>query len=189
MAISRKVSIKPRNNSKVLSSRKKYSGKTVKSRTGKKTEKTTDVTDKKAKKIKMLIKIFQKYPDIFPSGYFRFLAARLENHIDKKTLWYRKGVILTWIQYQKTVKKQPKCVIKPGDIKLDQLVNKSEGNGLAKEVLQQFLKKFEDNTIWLEVRADNKRAIRFYRKNGFRKACSIDFGNIKGIIMVRKARK
>ena len=59
----------------------------------------------KSKRVKSLIKIFQQYPEIFPSGYFRFLGARLQNHIDKKTLWYKNGVILTWIKYQKTVKR------------------------------------------------------------------------------------
>ena len=139
----------------------------------------------KSKKIKKLTKIFQQYPKIFPSGYFRFLAARLENHINKNTLWYRNGVVLTWIKYQKTVKKNDKCIIKPGDVKLDQIVNKNQGNGAAKKVVMQFLKKFEKNRIWLEVRANNKRAIRFYRKNGFKKVCNIKFGEIKGIMMVK----
>ena len=139
----------------------------------------------KSKKIKKLTKIFQQYPKIFPSGYFRFLAARLENHINKNTLWYRNGVVLTWIQYKKTVKKNDKCIIKPGDVKLDQIVNKNQGNGAAKKVVMQFLKKFEKNRIWLEVRANNKRAIRFYRKNGFKKVCNIKFGEIPGIMMVK----
>ena len=139
----------------------------------------------KSKKIKKLTKIFQQYPKIFPSGYFRFLAARLENHINKNTLWYRNGVVLTWIQYQKTVKKNDKCIIKPGDVKLDQIVNKNQGNGAAKKVVMQFLKKFEKNRIWLEVRANNKRAIRFYRKNGFKKVCNIKFGEIPGVMMVK----
>jgi hypothetical protein len=139
----------------------------------------------KSKKIKSLTKIFQQYPDIFPSGYFRFLGARLQNHIDKKTLWYKNGVILTWIKYQKTVKKTPKCIIKPGDVKLDQIVNKNQGNGAGKKVVLQFLKKFEKNRIWLEVRANNKRAIRFYRDRGFKKVCKIKFGEIPGIMMVK----
>lgn len=139
----------------------------------------------KSKKIKSLTKIFQQYPDIFPSGYFRFLGARLQNHIDKKTLWYKNGVILTWIKYQKTVKKTPKCIIKPGDVKLDQIVNKNQGNGAGKKVLSQFLRKFEKNRIWLEVRANNKRAIRFYRDRGFKKVCNIKFGEIPGIMMVK----
>ena len=67
--------------------------------------KTVKKGGNKSKKVKKLIKIFQQYPDIFPSGYFRFLGTRLENHIDKKTLWYKNGVVLTWIKYQKTVKK------------------------------------------------------------------------------------
>jgi len=139
----------------------------------------------KSKKIKKLTKIFQQYPKIFPSGYFRFLAARLENHINKNTLWYRNGVVLTWIKYQKTVKKNDKCIIKPGDVKLDQIVNKNQGNGAAKKVVMQFLKKFEKNRIWLEVRSNNKRAIKFYRKNGFKKVCNIKFGEIPGIMMVK----
>ena len=139
----------------------------------------------KSKKIKSLTKIFQQYPDIFPSGYFRFLGARLQNHLDKKTLWYKNGVILTWIKYQKTVKKTPKCIIKPGDVKLDQIVNKNQGNGAGKKVVLQFLKKFEKNRIWLEVRANNKRAIRFYRDRGFKKVCNIKFGEIPGIMMVK----
>jgi len=139
----------------------------------------------KSKKVKSLTKIFQQYPDIFPSGYFRFLGARLQNHIDKKTLWYKNGVILTWIKYQKTVKKTPKCIIKPGDVKLDQIVNKNQGNGAGKKLLSQFLRKFEKNRIWLEVRANNKRAIRFYRDRGFKKVCNIKFGEIPGIMMVK----
>ena len=139
----------------------------------------------KSKKVKSLTKIFQQYPDIFPSGYFRFLGARLQNHIDKKTLWYKNGVILTWIKYQKTVKKTPKCIIKPGDVKLDQIVNKNQGNGAGKKVVLQFLKKFEKNRIWLEVRANNKRAIRFYRDRGFKKVCNIKFGEIPGIMMIK----
>ena len=156
-------------------------------RTGRrlKNKKTNKRGGNKSKKIKSLTKIFQQYPDIFPSGYFRFLGARLQNHMDKKTLWYKNGVILTWIKYQKTVKKTPKCIIKPGDVKLDQIVNKNQGNGAGKKLLSQFLRKFEKNRIWLEVRANNKRAIRFYRDRGFKKVCNIKFGEIPGIMMVK----
>jgi hypothetical protein len=139
----------------------------------------------KSKRVKSLIKIFQQYPEIFPSGYFRFLGARLQNHIDKKTLWYKNGVILTWIKYQKTVKKKPKCIIKPGDVKLDQIVNKNQGNGAAKKIVLQFLEKFKKDRIWLEVRANNKRAIRFYKDRGFKRVCEIKFGEIPGIMMVK----
>ena len=138
---------------------------------------------KKSKKVKEMIKIFQQYPDIFPSGYFRFLGGRLENHLKKNTIIFKNGVILTWIKYQKTVKKSEECIYKPGDVKLDQIVNKNPGNGKAKKVMLQFLKKNKNNTVWLEVKKDNKRAIDFYERNGFEEMCSTKFGDIKGIIM------
>lgn len=138
---------------------------------------------KKSKKVKEMIKVFQKFPDIFPSGYFRFLGARLDNHINKKTIIFKHGVILTWIQYQKTVKKSEECVYKPGDVKLDQIVNKNPGNGKAKKIMLKFLRDNRKKTIWLEVKEDNKRAIAFYEKNGFEEICNTKFGDIKGIIM------
>jgi hypothetical protein len=142
----------------------------------------------KSTKVKKMIKIFQQYPEIFPSGYFRFLGARLQNHLDKKTIIYTKGVILTWIKYQKTVRKSEDCVIVPGDVKLDQIVNKNEGNGAAKKIILSFLKKHKSSRIWLEVRANNIRAIRFYEKNGFKVvgACKIKFGEDMRGVMMRK---
>ena len=142
---------------------------------------------KKSKRIKDIIDVFKLYPDIFPRGYFRFLPGTLEKHEEKKTLQYTNGVVLTWTVYQKTVKKG-KAVIKPGDVKINQLVNKNQGNGKAKKIFLDFLKKKGKNkTVWLEVRANNKRAIRFYKKNGFKKVTDITFGEkMKGILMVRK---
>ena len=47
----------------------------------------------------------------------------------------------------------------------------------------KFLKKNKNNTVWLEVKKDNKRAIEFYERNGFEEMCPTKFGDIKGIIM------
>lgn len=143
---------------------------------------------KKPEKVKKIVKIFQQYPDIFPSGYFRFLPATIEKHLKNKTLRYTNGVVLTWTNYKKTVRKTPKCVMKPGDVKINQLVNKNQGNGMAKKVFLSFMKKREKKTVWLEVRSDNKRAIRFYNKNGFRKVCETKFGDIRGVLMKRSCR-
>ena len=140
-------------------------------------------------RINNLIRIFRQYPDIFPNGYFRFLGARLSNHIDKDTLWYRDGVILTWNIYVRTSKKY--SYIKPGDVKLDQLVNKNQGSGKAKEIIGDFLKtqvSLSDRRLWVEVSNHNKRAIQFYSKLGFQKYSDIQFGDIQGCMMELKCR-
>jgi hypothetical protein len=168
--------------------KRKLNNKRVQKRkTKRKTKKMRKYGDgNKPEKVKKIIKIFQQYPDIFPRGYFKFLPATIEKHMNNKTLQYKKGVVLTWTEYKKTVKKSPKCIILPGDIKINQLVNKKQGNGAAKKVFLDFLKKHNKKTLWLEVRKDNKRAIRFYKKNNFKKICETKFGDIRGILMKKK---
>lgn len=144
-------------------------------------------TRKIPSKIKKLINIFKLYPEIFPKGYFRFLQARLEKHLKDKTIVFKNGVVMTWKVYKKIVIKTKKCYYEKGDVKLDQIVNKKAGNGKAKKIFLKFLKKFGHKKIWLEVRSNNKRAIRFYKKNGFKTKCKIKFGKLNGIIMLRKA--
>jgi hypothetical protein len=141
----------------------------------------------KSKKIKEIIDIFKQYPDIFPSGYFRFLPATLDKHDKKGTLIYKNGVVLTYTKYKKTVNKYK---IKPGDVKLNQLVNKNQGNGRAKKIFLKFMKKHKDSNLLLDVLASNKRAIKFYKKNGFKKIANTKFGDkLKGIVMLKHTKK
>ena len=145
---------------------------------------------KKSKKIKDIVKIFKQYPDIFPRGYFRYLPATLEKHHKKGTLIYKNGVVLTYTKYKKTVNKYKKYKIKPGDVKLNQLVNKNQGNGKAKKIFLKFMEKHKDSNLLLDVLASNKKAIKFYRKNGFRKIDKTKFGDkLKGIVMLKRSKK
>jgi len=140
----------------------------------------------KSRKVKEIVKIFQQYPDIFPRGYFRFLTSTLDKHEKNGTLLYKNGVVLTYTKYKVSVNKY-KYKIKPGDIKINQLVNKKQGNGKAKKVFLAFLKKHKNTNLILEVRANNRKAIKFYRKNGFKKIDKTNFGkDMKGIVMLRK---
>nr|MBC8294587.1 GNAT family N-acetyltransferase [Pelagibacterales bacterium] len=144
----------------------------------------------KSKKIKEIIDIFKQYPDIFPSGYFRFLPATLDKHDKKGTLIYKNGVVLTYTKYKKTVNKYKKYKIKPGDVKLNQLVNKNQGNGRAKKIFLKFMKKHKDSNLLLDVLDSNKRAIKFYKKNGFKKIANTKFGDkLKGIVMLKHTKK
>ena len=55
-------------------------------------------------------------------------------------------------------------------------------------MFKAFLKKHKKTNLILDVRSNNKKAIRFYRKNGFKKVDETSFGkDMKGIVMVRKA--
>lgn len=154
----------------------------------KKKKLTRKISDPVKKKIKKFEKIFKQYPDVFPKGYFRYFETSMRNKIKNKEVIYKNGVILTWKKYKKTPGGMyKKLKLKPGDVKLNQLVNKNQGNGMAKKVFVSFLKKFQKNDIYLDVRLDNKKAIRFYKKNDFKKVGNTKFGDLKGIIM-KKAK-
>ena len=47
----------------------------------------------------------------------------------------------------------------------------------------KFLKKHNHCNLLLDVRTNNKRAIKFYEKNGFKKVGKTMFGDLPGIIM------
>ena len=96
-------------------------------------------------------------------------------------------MVLTYTKYKVSVNKY-KFKIKPGDIKINQIVNKNQGNGHAKKIFLSFLKKHKKANLILDVRSNNKKAIRFYKKNGFKKIDETKFGkDMKGIVMLRKA--
>ena len=142
----------------------------------------------KPKKVYDIIKIFKQYPNIFPRGYFRFLPAVLEKHIKDKTLIYKNGVVLTYTKYKKRPNKYAKYGIEGGDVKIHQFLNKNQGNGKAKSMFKKFINKHKKSNFVLEVMKNNRRAIKFYNKNGFRKVGNTKFGKLSGIIMVKKKK-
>ena len=133
-----------------------------------------------------IIDIFKLYPDIFPGGYFRFLKSKIHKKIEKNEIIFKDGVVLTWTKYKRKTKLTPSMSIIKGEIKINQLVNQNQGNGLAKKIFVDFIR---DNptTLYLDVKSDNERAIEFYKKNNFKPIGEKIFGkNIKGIVMKRQ---
>ncbi len=137
--------------------------------------------------IQELINIFKLYPEVFPGGYFRFLKGRLYNKIDKNELIYKNGVVLTWTKYKRKTKISPTISILKGEIKVNQLVNKNQGNGMAKYIFSTFINTHPETTMYLDVKTDNDRAIEFYKKNNFTVIGEKLFGKsqIPGLIMKR----
>tara|TARA_B100001142_G_scaffold224146_1_gene222289 strand:+ start:134 stop:724 length:591 start_codon:yes stop_codon:yes gene_type:complete len=167
---------------------------TVKNKTVKnKTVKNKTVKNKTVKnnpKIKKMVNIFkQYYPDIFPRGYFRFLEGNLQEKIKNKEIIFKNGVILTWKIYKKVPTQYKKLGLTPDDIKINQLVNKNQGNGAAKKIFLSFLKKHKNKVLMLDVRSNNKKAIRFYKKNGFKTVAKTKFKDLPGIIMKKSPKK
>jgi hypothetical protein len=148
--------------------------------------KRNNKTKKKLSKIKKIVKIFKQYPKIFPRGYFRFLEGNLREKFQNKEIIFKNGVVLTWKKYKVNPGKYTKYNFQKGDIKINQLVNKKQGNGKAKKIFLKFLKKHANVNLILDVQTNNKRAIKFYKKNGFRKVGTTKFGDLPGIIMKRK---
>ena len=146
-------------------------------------------TRKKMSTVDKMISIFKQYPKIFPRGYFRFLKGNLEEKMRSNSVIFKNGVILTWKIYKKIPGKFKILGLGNGDIKINQLVNKNEGNGKAKKIFLTFLKKHKNKNIVLDVKKDNKRAIRFYKKNGFKKVGNTTFGQYPGIIMKKTHHK
>ena len=137
--------------------------------------------------IQELINIFKLYPEVFPGGYFRFLKSKITNKIEKNEIIYEKGVVLTWTKYKRKTKISPTVSILKGDIKINQLVNRYQGNGMAKEIFSSFITNHHGTTLYLDVKADNVRAIEFYKKNNFTVVGEKLFGkNMKGLIMKRQ---
>ena len=85
-----------------------------------------------------IIDIFKLYPDVFPGGYYRFLKGRLNDKILKNELIYKNGVVLTWTKYKRKTKISPDVSILKDEIKINQLVNKNQGNGMAKKYFKIF---------------------------------------------------
>lgn len=151
--------------------------------------KTRKIIDPIKKKIKRIEKIFKLYPDIFPRGYYRYFEISMREKIKKKEIIFKKGVVLTWKIYKKNPSSYKKFKLQKGDLKINQLVNKNEGNGKAKKIFIDFLKKHTDKNIILDVKKDNKRAINFYKKNGFKKVGNTKFGDYAGIVMKKKSTR
>lgn len=152
-------------------------------------EKKKQKTRKKMSTVDKMVKIFKQYPKIFPRGYFRFLKGNLEEKMRNKCVIFKNGVILTWKKYKKVPSKFKSIGLNVGDIKINQLVNKHQGNGKAKKIFLAFLKKHKNKNIVLDVKKDNNRAIRFYKKNGFKKVGETTFGQYPGIIMKKSHHK
>ena len=127
--------------------------------------------------------IFKQHKDVFPHVRLDFIRRK----INTDRCVYESGVVINYTIYKRRQKVGLILVAKKGDVMLNQIANTKPGNGRSEEVLRRFFVMTKGRVVWLTVRADNKRAIRFYEKMGFELMGDISWksGEIKGCIFRR----
>ena len=118
----------------------------------------------KIEEIKEVYAIFHKHKDVFPHIRFDYLQRK----INSDCCVYEDGVVITYTVYKRKQRIGDNNHAVRGDVMLHQIVNANLSNGKSAEVLQRFFEHtVEGKLVWLTVRTDNKRAIKFYEKIGF----------------------
>ena len=121
---------------------------------------------------------FRKLGKIFP----HIRTNYVERKLNSGSVIFHGGVIIIYNIY-KRVQRLGNIKAKKGDCVLHQIINVSSSN--ASQVLQEFYK-YVNTTVYLSVRADNERAIKFYLKNDMEEISDISWadGKIKGKVFV-----
>lgn len=119
--------------------------------------------------------LFKKHKDIFP--HVRF--DRLWNKINKGQVIYEDGVLITYVIYKRKGYMGDFTILK-GECVLNQIISTS---GKGSEILKKFFDYVQTN-VFLSVRDDNDKAIKFYEKNGMEEIGKISWANgkINGVI-------
>ena len=113
-------------------------------------------------KVKQMQNLFKAYPDIFPPGYFRFLAGGLKKEITRRTIFMNndQGFYFSWWQGQRNPKRW----------KIEKICVSKRRQGIGSTLMTLFLKKIErkgGESVELKVLKSNEAAINFYSKFGF----------------------
>ena len=120
--------------------------------------------------IKEVYGIFAQYEDVFPHIRFDYVQRKIETG----RCVYEDDVVITFTVYKRKQRIGDNNHALKGEVMIHQIVNANPSNGKSSDVLQRFFEyTVEGKTVWLTVRSDNERAIKFYGKVGFK-----DVGNI-----------
>lgn len=129
---------------------------------------------------KHIYKLFTKHKDFFPHIRYDYVKRKLE----ADEFIYDDGVVILYSKYKRN-SRTGNVLMKKGDYIIHQIVNEFPGNGKTSEVFHNFVNNIETD-IYLTVRDENARAIRFYEKMGFVKAGEVYWknGEISGTVFL-----
>lgn len=129
-----------------------------------------------------IMEIFAKHRDVFPHVRNDYV----DRMIRKGSVVFDHGVVIAFTIYKR---RQPigidGVIARKGDCILHQIVVDELGSGIATEVFDSFLE-YVDTNVYLTVRANNRRAIKFYRREGMQEIGKISWseGKIHGLIFL-----
>jgi len=125
---------------------------------------------------KEIMTIFRHYKEVFPHIRNDFIKRTIESG----NCIFNHGTVITFNKYKRG-QNVGNCKTNKGDWILHQIATKEQGKGNATKVFNEFLD-FIDGDLFLNVRADNKWAIKFYLKMGMKQVGDITWskGTLKG---------
>ncbi len=127
--------------------------------------------------LKDVMKLFQKHKDIFP----HIRQDYVKREIEKGNVIYQDGVVIIYGIYQRK-QKIGTVWAKAGDAHIGQIV--SSGIPLrASFILNMFFNEMKRD-VWLTVRLENRKACKFYTKNGMKHVSAIFWvnGTLPGLV-------
>jgi len=133
-----------------------------------------------------IMDIVKKYrKTVFP--YFR--EDKLKEKIQRSEVMLDKQTFIIFGTYRKRTWLGEVCAHK-GDMAIHEIGTEEQGSGCAHDVLAEFIDNFSGKKIWLTVRKENERAVRFYIKHEFEIVGGILWsdGKLPGCVMMRSPK-
>tara|TARA_B100000427_G_scaffold223956_1_gene187661 strand:+ start:1078 stop:1560 length:483 start_codon:yes stop_codon:yes gene_type:complete len=118
-----------------------------------------------------IMDVFKQYSKIFP----HIRKDKIETMIELHNVIWEEDVLITYNHYQRK-QKVGTYEAQKGDCILHQIAAKNQGDGSGRRVFERFMKFNRGRDIVLSVRAENDRAIGFYKNYGFIKVSDIEWG-------------
>ena len=111
--------------------------------------------------VKSIVSLFKLYPEIFASGYMRFVFGSVKKEIERNTAMYdvEAGYYFSWWRGKRNPKKW----------RIEKIVVTRNNQGQGTELMEKFLTMVGKNyeSVELKVLKTNKIAIKWYKKYGF----------------------
>ena len=129
-----------------------------------------------------VMSLFKDHRETFP----HVRTDTIKRQVKNRQVIFMDDVVITYQIYKRSVRLGT-VMARKWDCVLHQIVATTQGDGSAERVIRMFLDSVRTN-VFLTVRSENRRAVRFYQKIGMERVGSISWaGNkIPGDVFVQR---